>query len=760
MPAKRERELLEEIESLRARAAEAEETISAIRSGELDALVVSTPEGGDRIFTLKGAEAPYRTIVESINEGAATLADSGIVLYANARLSGMLGIPLPRIIGSSLFDSVREQEHDLLKGLIEQGLKEHARGELSLVTGDGGLLPVSLSLHRLAINGEYGLSAVVTDISERKQAEEALRKAYGEVEAKVAERKQAEEALRQSKQRLDDVVRATGAGYYEHTPDMSSGRIDARFAEVFGYTPGEVPPFPELGRWLRSRICEEDLGRVMRAYKDFIEGRTATYEREYRILTRHDQWRWVRAVSTSVERDGEGRVTFLAGLLFDITERKRMEETIRYQAYHDALTGLPNRMLFNDHLTLELTQARRHATRLAVLFLDLDRFKMINDTLGHQVGDELLGEVALRLKVCVRQSDTVARLGGDEFAVLLPNIAHAEDAAVIAEKIIAAVQKPFALDSQELYMTTSIGISMYPGDGDHPETLLKNADIAMYHAKGQGRNNYQFYNAAMNIRTLERMILESNLRRTLDRGELLVYYQPQVDLATRMVVSAEALVRWQHPELGLLNPMQFIPMAEETGLILPIDEWVLRTACNQNRAWQEAGLPPMRITVNVSARQFVQPHFSDMVSEILYETRLRPRFLELEITENIAMRDIEHTIPQLQRLTDLGIGFSIDDFGSGYTSLGHLKNLPVKRLKIDRSFIRGLIVGNEDRAIVNAVVIMAHSLKMKVVAEGVETEEQVAFLRMAGCDEVQGFFMSEPLPSASFERYLTAAAAR
>jgi diguanylate cyclase (GGDEF)-like protein len=440
----------------------------------------------------------------------------------------------------------------------------------------------------------------------------------------------------------------------------------------------------------------------------------------------------------------------------DITERKQMEEVITFQAYHDPLTGLPNRMLFMDHLSHELSEARRNRSKLAVFFLDLDRFKNINDTLGHAVGDLLLKEVAGRVKACIRETDIVARIGGDEFNILLPDVIHTEAAAIIAKKILSTFQETFVINGHELRVTASIGISIYPDDGDNADILLKNADIAMYSAKEQGRNNYQFYSSVMNIRILKRAALEDSLRKALERRELLVYYQPQLNIATRRVICAEALVRWQHPKLGLLNPMEFIPLAEETGLIVSIDEWVLRAACARNKAWQEAGYPPICVTVNLSARQFQQPDLVETISRTLQETGLDSRFLDIEITESTAMRSIEHTMSSLTRLTYMGVRSSLDDFGIGYSSLNYLKKLPIQRLKIDKALIGGITVDPSDQAIVSAVIAMGHHLRINVAAEGVETEDQLSFLSSSHCDEMQGYLFSEPLPAERFEKQVMA----
>ncbi len=434
----------------------------------------------------------------------------------------------------------------------------------------------------------------------------------------------------------------------------------------------------------------------------------------------------------------------------DITEKRMMEEAIKYQAYYDLVTELPNRMLFMDRLNLALAQAQRTRSMTAVLFLDLDRFKNINDTLGHKAGDQLLKEVAGRLKSCVRESDTVARIGGDEYTILLHHITQEEDAYRTARKLQARIREPYLIEGYQFHITVSIGISLYPGDGEQADTLFKSADVAMYYAKETGRNNYQFYNSAMNTRTIERMAMESSLRQTLERGELIVRYQPQLCSRTRQIICAEALVRWQHPAWGLLSPKQFVPLAEETGLIMLLDEWVLRTACAQNRAWQEAGYPLLKVTVNISAGRFQQPDFVEMVSRILRDTCMRPEFLELEITESTAMQDVRHAVLNMTRLNDMGVSFSIDDFGTGYSSLSYLKKLPIQKLKIDRSFISGLTTDPDDQAIVKAVIAMSHSLKLEVVAEGVETEDQFAFLQGSGCDGIQGFLFGEAAGAEEF----------
>jgi len=432
-------------------------------------------------------------------------------------------------------------------------------------------------------------------------------------------------------------------------------------------------------------------------------------------------------------------------------DRKRAEDTVERQAHYDLLTNLPNRTTFRDRLTVALAQAGRNRKMLAVLFVDLDRFKTIVDTLGHTIGDQVLRGVAERLGASLEEGDTLARMGGDEFVILLPQINRADRAVRVAQRIIEAIKPPFHFDRNELHITMSIGITLFPYDGEDADTLLKNADTALYRAKEQGRNNYQLYTPAMNARAFERLALENSLRRAVERKEFLMYYQPQIDVRTQTIVGAEALLRWQHPDLGIVYPSEFISIAEETGLITQLGEWVLRTACMQNKVWQKAGLPPITVAVNLSARQFQQQDLVENVARILKETGLDARWLEMEITEGIAMQNADYTNVLLRGLKEMGVRVALDDFGTGYSSLNYLKKFPIDTLKIDQSFVRDLTTDANDAAIANAVIVLAHSLKLKVIAEGVETRQQEAFLLEHHCDLIQGFLFSSPLPAAAFE---------
>lgn len=424
-------------------------------------------------------------------------------------------------------------------------------------------------------------------------------------------------------------------------------------------------------------------------------------------------------------------------------QRQEKEEIIRHQAFHDALTDLPNRVLFNDRLDRALANAKRHNGTVAVMFMDLDRFKLINDTLGHSIGDELLKDVAYRLQNCLREGDTVARWGGDEFTVLLPEIDSIQDATNTAYRILDALKAAFMIRRHELFVTASIGIALYPEDGQGAEILLQNADVALYRSKEHGRGNCQLYNPTMNAK--EQFVLENNLRHALDRDEFILHYQPKVNISTGQIVGLEALVRWEHPEMGLVSPATFIPIAEETGLIFELGEWVLRTACAQTVRWHQMGLAPLSIAINLSARQFYQPNLVEMVAQTLENTGLDPQQMELEITETIAVKNIEFAKSILSNLQQLGVHIAMDDFGTGYSSLNSLKQLPFNTLKIDQAFIRDLKPASKDVEIVNAVIALGKGLNLKVVAEGVDNEEQLELLHSLHCEIVQGYLFSRPL---------------
>jgi len=563
------------------------------------------------------------------------------------------------------------------------------------------------------------------------------------------ERKRFEAALRDSEEKFRLLFNSANDFIYlnEFLPDGSLGR----FAEA-----NEIG-LSHIG-WTHEQFLEKNFSDLADpeakstrdlTRKALLEKGLATFEEVH--LTRMGLKIPVEVRSRVIQWNDRKMVLSIAR---DITERKRAEETIRRQAYYDLLTSLPNRSLFKDRLSQAMNHARRNKQMLAILILDLDRFKNINETLGHLVGDQLLVGVAERILSTVHEGETIARLGGDEFTILLPQLSQIEDSVTFAKKVIDALQAPFNLGTHDLHVTTSIGISIFPADGEDPEVLLKNAETAMYRAKEQGRNNYQMYASIMNATAFKRLLMENNLRRGVERKEFTVHYQPIVDLKNRKIVGMEALARWQHPELGLIFPMEFIPLAEETGLIVPMGEHIIGTACNQTQQWRKAGYPNLYVSVNLSGRQFQHQNLGETIGRILGETQLPASHLLLEITESIAMKNADHTITLLNELTKLGGKLALDDFGTGYSSLSYLKRFPIQTLKIDQSFVRDITTDPNDAAIVTAVIALAHSMHLTVVAEGVENEAQMEFLRQHDCDMAQGYLISHPLPADEFEQLL------
>jgi diguanylate cyclase (GGDEF)-like protein/PAS domain S-box-containing protein len=472
------------------------------------------------------------------------------------------------------------------------------------------------------------------------------------------------------------------------------------------------------------------------------------------ILVRRDGFEIPIEDSAAPIHDREGQITGAVIVFRDVSAARAMALQMAHSAEHDFLTDLPNRMLLNDRIGQAIAMAPRHMAKVAVLFLDLDGFKHINDSLGHPIGDKLLQSIAKRLVDCVRVSDTVSRQGGDEFVVLLSEVYQPEDATIAARRMLQAVAEAHSIDQHDLHVTTSIGVSIYPDDGLDAETLIKNADTAMYQAKENGHQSYQFFKPAMNVRAVERQSIEESLRRALERRELALHYQPKIDLGTGVITGAEALLRWTHPTRGAISPAQFIPVAEACGLILPIGAWVLRQACEQAQAWVDAGLSITRVAVNVSAMEFRDENFLPGLFAILRETGLDPRCLELELTESVLMNRAESTASILQNLRERGVQIAVDDFGTGYSSLSYLRKFPVDALKIDQSFIRQISTPGDNTALVTAMIVMARSLKLRVIAEGVETEEELTFLQANQCDEAQGYYLGRPMPPQQFARLL------
>ena len=624
------------------------------------------------------------------------------------------------------------------------GLRGQALGVLASGTAVHGIeAALGKKYLRLAITGirlaeeeeeeeEDRLLVVVEDVT----AEQKLR-----VEARAHERR-----FHGLVQGLDAVVWEAEVRGQEIRFTFISDHVEA----LLGYP---------VQRWLGHEfwpacVHPDDRDAVFDFYNRVLErgrGSRERFEIEYRARKADGEVIWLHdVVHLSIPAQNSAR---LRGVTVDVTVRKEMESRLVHLASHDALTGLPNRNLLHDRLGQALISAARHGRAAGALFLDLDRFKVINDSLGHSAGDRLLKVVAKRLQDGVREGDTVARLGGDEFVVILDDMAQPQDAALVAQKILESFVQPFHVEvpeaggAQEFFFTTSIGISLYPSDGEDVDTLLKNADTAMYRAKERGGNSYQFFTPEMDLRARKRLSLENALRNALERREFVLHYQPQIDLATQNVIGVEALLRWNHPEQGLVAPADFIPLLEETGLIVPVGEWVLREACAQAKSWRKAGLPPLRMAVNLSARQLRHERFADTVAEALADTGMDPDGLELEITESAVMQQVDVSLETLRRIHALGVRLSMDDFGTGYSSLSHLKLLPIDTVKIDRSFVRDIPADENDAAIVQAIIVLARTLRLNVIAEGVETKEQLEFLRVYGCDAMQGYLFSRPLPA-------------
>lgn len=576
----------------------------------------------------------------------------------------------------------------------------------------------------------------------------AIRREIEEAEGR-RRRKQAEDNLRKRESELKEAQRLAQIGSWEWSAETNTVNWSEELYHIFGRNTNLSPPDnDEISRNYSPESWEKLKLATGKALKD-----GTPYALDVELVRPDGTKRWIIARGEAMH-NSLGLIVGLHGTIQDITERKRYEEQLEYHANHDSLTGLPNRKLLADRITKALSYADRYRCGAAVLFIDLDEFKVVNDSLGHDAGDLLLKLVSERIQHCVRAIDTVARIGGDEFVVVLADIAEDEDSAEVAQRIQNDVCQPINIDGHKLFVSCSIGISIYPKDGEDAQTLLKNADVAIYRAKEVGRNNYQYYTAALNEKAVTRRIMEKYLRQALDRGEFLLHYQPKVDLASGRIIGMEALLRWQSPELGLVPPAGFIPIAEETGLVVPIGEWVMRTACAQSKAWQEAGIPPRLLAVNLSPRQFRQESLHETVALILHETGLDPHYLELEIIESTVMQDVERTKLIMRKLKGIGVQLTMDDFGTGYSSLSHLKRFQFDKIKIDRSFVNDITNDHVSAALTKTIIDMARNLNLRVTAEGVETEKQLEFLYSHFCNEMQGFYFSHPLPAESFELLL------
>jgi diguanylate cyclase (GGDEF)-like protein/PAS domain S-box-containing protein len=683
--------------------------------------------------SLRKSEARFRMIFNAAPDAVFLFDPDGRIVLANAMAEILLGYEQDEMLGQSVEMLVPQDlratyaAHHAHYAANPASWPKGMRVESQVCCKDGNVLPVAISLSQVELENELEIIAVVRDITTTKEMEKLLRHHSQEFQALV-----------------------------DHAPDVIA-RFDRELHFLYANPAIEMVIGMEYGNCLGKTWSELGLPVAAAApwqrvvQEVFEHGEAAMLECDIDLQPTGLSHFHVRMVP---ERDMDNQVVSVLVIARDISARKRQEDLLRYQASYDALTGLPNRSLILDRLQQAILHARRSQRLLAVAYLDLDHFKVVNDTLGHGVGDELLCQAATRINAVLRMGDTVGRQSSDEFILLLPDIAYVEDVTIIAEKILDVLARPFTLSSRDVYVTCSLGLTVFPSDGEDAETLLRNADIAMYRAKEEGRNTFRFYVPEMDARMRARVEIEHDLRLAIKRGELVLHYQPRVSLVTGTVLGFEALVRWNHPEKGLIGPDRFIGVAEDTGLIVPLGNWVLEEACRCARQWQDMGLAEIRMSVNLSARQFRDPGLVDRVMRVLSETRLHPDFLELEITESTVMHDSEAAIGTLRALKNLGLTLSVDDFGTGYSSLSYLKLFPIDVLKVDRSFVRDVTVDPDDAAIVRAIVTLAHSLGLSVIAEGVEEAAQVAFLHYVKCDELQGYYFSRPLPKEEAEQLL------
>jgi diguanylate cyclase (GGDEF)-like protein/PAS domain S-box-containing protein len=583
--------------------------------------------------------------------------------------------------------------------------------------------------------------------SEVRQPDEMMLRVARSIGSQIGQyiqRKQVEQALRQSEEQFRQLAgNIPQAFWMTDTEQKELIYVSPAYQEISGQKLETLAANPRS--WLEA-VHPDDRERVRAARREAVNG---AYDETFRLVRPDGTLRWIHDRAFPVE-DETGAVYRIAGIAEDVTSRKLAEEQLLNLAHYDVLTGLPNRVLFYDRLKQSLAQARRNQWNVGVMFIDVDRFKNVNDTLGHAVGDKLLKQVSQRLTGSVRADDTVGRLGGDEFAIVLAHLTSSQDANLVAQKIMASFNEPFRLDGAEIFVTGSIGITLFPDDSTDQDTLIKNADAAMYRAKELGRNGYQFYTPEMNARALELLGMESSLRRALERNEFLLHFQPKASVATGEILGMEALLRWNHPERGMVPPVAFIPVMEDTGLIVPAGEWVLKAVCEQIRSWEAAGIKVVPVAVNLSARQFLARDLGPTIKRLLEAHRVDPALIELEITESSLMSNTAEAVTTLEYLSGLGVSVSIDDFGTGYSSLAYLKRFPLDALKIDRSFVRDITTDSDDANITRAIISMAHSLGLKVIAEGVETEAQATFLADYGCDQIQGYYLTPPLAADDY----------
>jgi len=677
-----------------------------------------------------GAEAQLKLQSAALEaaDNAILIADhEGTILWVNRAFTVMTGYIQEETLGKNLRQLMFGQQTEVFFARLWSTISSGKvwKGEIVNRRKNGTTYPQEMTI-----------TPVTQDFGDATQAY------FIAINQDITERKQIEQALRQAEEKYRAMFQDAVVGMFQSTPDGRYSNVNPAMAHMLGYDSPEelIASVTDIAHqvYVDSKSREE-LTRLLSERGMVKNFECAVYRKDGSKM-------WFSANVRAVSENGV--LVGYEGTNEDITARKVAEEQVQFLAYYDALTGLPNRTLLQDRVTKALAAARRQGHQVALLFLDLDGFKIINDSLGHPVGDLFLQEFAERLKTWAREQDTVARVGGDEFLIVLSGIRDASDAAATAERLISAMTAEFLVEGHSLHVSCSIGVSMFPKHGTDCETLIKNADAAMYGAKDSGRNSYRFFDEEMNAQVMERLTLARGLRSVLEKEQLFLVYQPQMEIATGRVTGLEALLRWQHPELGLVPPDKFIRIAENSGLIVPIGEWVLRTACRQARKWQDDRLPPVSVSVNVSAVQFRQQGFCDLVRKVLREACLAPQYLELELTESLLLANAEVTLSVVEELKSIGVTLAIDDFGTGYSSFSYLKQFRVSKLKIDRSFIKDIATNPDDSAITAAIISMAKSLRLKVIAEGVENEAQMSFLRQHRCDEIQGYYFSRPLAVA------------
>jgi diguanylate cyclase (GGDEF)-like protein/PAS domain S-box-containing protein len=712
------------------------------------------------------SEARYRAIVEDQTELICRFMPDGTLTFVNEAYCRYFNKQREELIGNSFMPLVPDEDRPQVEAQFASlgPSKPVVTYEHRVIMPDG-----NLRWHQWtdrAIFDEAGrvveYASVGRDVTDRRTAqmalqaseqnlrqlnaelEERVRKRTSELVTEINERRRMEAALRESEERYALAMRGANDGLWDWDLRTNEIYFSPRWKFMLGYREDEIQNTPE--EWFK-RINPDDFVQFQDALKAHLANETPHFETEYRITDAKGREHWMLCRGLAV-RDGDGKAHRMAGSQTDVTDRKQVEERLAHDALHDALTGLPNRTLFVDRLEQRLEHSKRHKDNLfAILFIDLDRFKIINDSLGHAIGDKFLITTARRLQSCLRPEDTVSRFGGDEFAVLLSEITDISDAIRVADRIQARMKGTTILGPVSRSSTASIGITIFNGNYTDPQEMLRDADSAMYRAKSQGGGRYQLFDVDMYKNALALLQLETDLKRAVEHREWQVYYQPIISLPNRSIAGVEALIRWKHPKRGIVSPAEFIGVAEDSGLILQIGEYVLREACRQIKIWREAGFPNLWVSVNISGRQFQDKNLLNIIEHILRETGVAGEALRLEVTETVAMKDIEHSVRILMELDKLGIHLSLDDFGNGYSSLGYLKRFPLKVLKIDRSFIQDIEVNKNSEAITSAIISMGHTLNLEVVAEGVETEEQLSFLNARLCNEVQGFLFSKPVPA-------------